>query len=260
MERLRPVDLRHRESTLTEITRTLLGYLLYGDLKPGDRLPPERQLAEALGVGRSAVREALKALTLLGLIEIRPGNGSFLNPDGSALLPESIEWGLLLGERRLDDFLEARLHLEIVLAGLAARRRTDEDVAAMRQALDRMLDAGRAEDPKTRAYVMEDADGTLHAAIWGAAHNAALGQAMASIRSVLEVWIRRVLGIERHQHGLYDQHREVVDAIERGDEEAARRAMAEHMEGAVSRIHAIIERDRAAGGIAADGEAAAGSA
>ncbi len=126
---LRPLDLSQREGRTTSISRQLLDYLLSGRVQPGDRLPPERKLAEALGVGRSVLREALKSLTLLGLLEVRPGDGTYVKRIDAEVLPQSIEWGLVLGARHVPDLLEARCHLDVILAGLASLRCDDRDAA-----------------------------------------------------------------------------------------------------------------------------------
>ena len=238
-----PLD-RGRDTHLAEITRALLAYLLAGDLRPGDRVPPERKLAQALGVGRSAVREALKALSLLGLIEIRPGNGTFLRPSESDLLPDSIQWGLLLGEQQIDDFGEARQELEVILAGLGAMRRTDRDLAAIRASLREMRASREDPDPAKRASRFGDADVAFHAGVWSAGKNATLEQVMSSIRSLLEVWIRRVIRAEADTRALYEDHAGVFSAIERQDEDAARRAMKEHMAHSAARLRAILSVDR----------------
>ncbi len=129
---LQPLDLSKREGTTISISRQLLDYLLSGRVQPGDRLPPERKLAEALGVGRSVVREALKSLTLLGLLEVRLGDGTYVKRVDADILPESIEWGLVLGAGHVPDLLEARRHLDVILAGLAAVRRDERDMADLR--------------------------------------------------------------------------------------------------------------------------------
>ena len=98
-----PTAVRRRDSPSVEVARHLLEYLLSGHFAPGDRIPSERQLAQALQVGRAGVREAIKSLNLLGLIKVRQGDGTYLAHTVSSLLPEVIEWGLLLGERRVED-------------------------------------------------------------------------------------------------------------------------------------------------------------
>src|SRR6478672_1154402 len=110
-----PASLRveRREAPVAEITRKLLDYLFSGHVAPGTRIPSERQLAEALAVGRSSVREAIKSLSVL---DLRQGDGTYLASSGSNLLPQAIEWSLLLGEPRTLDLVEARTQVEIVVA------------------------------------------------------------------------------------------------------------------------------------------------
>src|SRR5262245_1397881 len=94
-----------REPANVELTRQLVNYLSSGDLQPGQKLPGERALSEALGVGRAALREALKSLILLGLLEQRQGDGTYLTRSPSDLLPKVIEWGLLLGTHEIRDLI-----------------------------------------------------------------------------------------------------------------------------------------------------------
>src|SRR6476661_2311336 len=84
-------------SAVSEVTRRLLTYFTSDAIQPGDRLPPERQLALTLGVGRSAVREALAALEILGVVTVRPGSGTYLRGKASELLPQTLSWGMLIG-------------------------------------------------------------------------------------------------------------------------------------------------------------------
>jgi len=240
------LDLERPESALTGITRALVAYLLGGDLQPGDRIPPERRLAEALGIGRSAVREALKALNLLGLIEVRPGNGTFLKEAATELLSESIAWGLLLGEQQIDDFVEAREHLEVILVGMAARRRTSQDLATIRETLDRMAAARDDTDLAERVNRFGDADVDFHGSIWRAAKNGTLEQVMSSIRHLLEVWIRQVIRAAGDPSELLADHTSVFNAIERCDEEGARAAMAAHLLHSAGRLRVILESRKSA--------------
>src|SRR5919199_3685846 len=100
-------------SAVTVVATRLLDLFTSGRIAPGTRLPPERQLAATLEVGRSAVREALAALEILGVVDVRPGSGTYLRSSTSELLPQTLRWGLLLGERSTADLLELRSGLEI---------------------------------------------------------------------------------------------------------------------------------------------------
>lgn len=225
----------------TQVARLLLDYLLAGNVSPGTRLPSERQLAEALGVGRSVVREALKSLGLLGLVEVRQGDGTYLRRVESELLPRVIEWGLLLGERRTSDLIEARQHLEVITAELAAARRTDADLEALAAALDGMRDAGGDVD----AFVTQDI--AFHLAVAAAADNTVLSGVLRSIQSLLRVWITRVIRAASDSAPSYAEHLPVYQAIAGQDPAAAGAAMRAHLDAAAGRLRAALAAERAAG-------------
>ena len=100
----------------------MLDYLFSGQVRPGDRIPSERQLADDLGVNRPSVREAIRALAFLGLLEVRMGSGTYFRGPDQELLFRLFEWNLVFGEGQLLELVEARAQLEIVVAGLALRR------------------------------------------------------------------------------------------------------------------------------------------
>jgi GntR family transcriptional repressor for pyruvate dehydrogenase complex len=214
-----------------EITRRLLDYLLSGQLRPGQKIPSERQLAEALAVGRGALREAIKSLSLLGLLEQRIGDGTYLSRSSSDLLPQVIEWGLLLGEKRLDDLLEARYHLEVLLSGLAAERRTDEQLARLRELVAQMHAAGSDD---LDGYVR--ADIAFHLQVAACSGNTVLAGVLTNIQSLLQAWASRVIHTAGETHTSLAMHQPILDALENGDPEAARRAMTLHMDRAIRRL------------------------
>ena len=136
-----PAPIR-RDSPVSQVARRLLDEVTAGHA--GARLPSERRLAESLGVGRSAIREAIAVLEVLGLVEVRVGSGTYVRGTISDLLPQAIDWGLMLGERHTRDLVETRRHLEAITARLAAQRATDDDVARLRQRLDRMRETAQS--------------------------------------------------------------------------------------------------------------------
>jgi GntR family transcriptional regulator, transcriptional repressor for pyruvate dehydrogenase complex len=216
---LQPLDLSKREGTTISISRQLLDYLLSGRVQPGDRLPPERKLAEALGVGRSVVREALKSLTLLGLLEVRLGDGTYVKRVDADVLPESIEWGLVLGAGHVPDLLEARRHLDVILAGLAAGRRDERDMADLRALHAAMKAAHR--DPGRFAASQT----AFLRAVTEVADNDVLGGAASTIRSLLQFWSARVPLTKEAMDAQVADGAAVIDAIAAGDDPAARAAM-----------------------------------
>jgi GntR family transcriptional repressor for pyruvate dehydrogenase complex len=231
-----------REPLAAEIARRLVDYLLAGGIEPGARMPSERQLAEAFGVGRSAVREAIAALTLIGLIEVRHGDGTYLKRPDSTLLPQVVEWGLLLGEQRTADLVEARQKIEVDIAGLAAQRRTDEDVAELERLLNRMEWEAR-EGAETSAFV--DADVEFHLRLAAAAQNSALRDVLSSIQALLRAWIGRVIA-GGYRDISYSEHVPIFAAVRDQDVRAAEAAMEAHMDSAARRLKGTL--DRASGG------------
>jgi GntR family transcriptional regulator, transcriptional repressor for pyruvate dehydrogenase complex len=226
-----------REPLSAEISRKLLDYLLSGLLVPGDRIPSERELSRTLGVGRSAIRDALKPLTLLGIIDVRQGDGTYLRATESELLPKAIEWGLLLGEQSALDLVEARRHIEAALAGLAARRRDEHDLADMRALLRQMEQAGSDDE-------FIDADMEFHLRVAQAARNNVLAGILTNIRSLIHVWIRRVTYAADSRTASYAEHVPIMEAIEAGDPGAAAAAMAAHLDSAGAKLTRTLEAER----------------
>ncbi len=232
--------MERREPPASEVARKLLEYLLSSDIQPGSRLPSERQLASSLDIGRSAVRDALRPLTWLGIIEVRQGDGTYLRGVSSDLLPKVIEWGLLLGEKRVLDLVEARRHIEIVTARLAAERRTVDGADEIHEALARMA----ASRDDRAAFV--DADIAFHLKIAELAGNSVLFGILSSIQSLLRVWIERVSQSTESNEDAYLIHVPIADAIEAGNGETAARAMADHLEFATERLLRTLATDATA--------------
>ncbi|WP_432545555.1 FadR/GntR family transcriptional regulator [Kineococcus sp. SYSU DK004] len=219
-----------RGSAAAEVARQLTERVASGQFPPGSRLPPERQLAESLGVGRSAVREALAALEILGLVTVRPGSGTYIRDSMSELLPTTLSWGLMLAGEHTAQLSEVRSALEVQAASLATVRATDADVALLREHVETM----EASLDDLDAFVAADA--MFHAQIGRAAGNDALDDLLRSTRSLLRVWVERHLQERRQAEIAAREHREVFEAIASGDPGAAERTMRAHMRTAGARI------------------------
>lgn len=219
-----------------QVARLLLDYLLAGNISPGARLPSERRLAEELGIGRSVVREALKSLGLLGLIEVRQGDGTYVKQLESELLPKVIEWGLLLGERRTLDLVEARQHLEVITAQLAAARRDEPDLVALQEALQGM----QAAEGDIETFVSYDV--AFHLRVAEAAGNTVLSAVLINIQSLLRVWITRVISDAGQSSPSYLEHVPVYDAIVNRDPAAAGAAMQAHLDAAARRLRSALQK------------------
>ena len=222
---------------VSEVARRLLDLFTSGSIQPGTRLPPERQLAITLGVGRSAVREALAALEILGIVDVRPGSGTYLRGTASELLPQTLRWGLLIGERNTDELLELRSGLEIYVARLAARRGDAAEVEKVGASLVRM----RASRANLKAFVKADLD--FHDALGRAAGNDILVDLLHVVRSLLQVYADRAVHDDAAALIAIEEHDAVHRAVMRGDEDAAASSMAAHMATASMRLSSETTRE-----------------
>jgi GntR family transcriptional repressor for pyruvate dehydrogenase complex len=217
-------------SVVSEVAERLLAFFTSGDIAPGTRLPAERTLAASLGVGRSAVREALAALEILGIVVVRPGSGTYLRDGVSELLPRTLSWGLMLGAPRTRELVELRSGLEVQAAQLAAERITGEALDRMRGNLDTM--AGTLDD--LVAFV--EADAAFHREIAAASGNQVLRELLQSIRSLLRIWVDRALTDEGHAAAALKEHTRIYEALVARDGEAVTATMRSHMQTASRRL------------------------
>ena len=217
-------------TAVSAVAKRLLEIFTSGDIEPGTRLPPERQLASTLGVGRSAVREALAALEILGIVDVRPGSGTYLRGNASELLPQTLSWGLMLGEPKTLELIEVRGALEIYAARLAATRMTDEALARLGEHVERM----RASLDDLPAFV--EADLQFHLELANSIDNTVLLDLLQSIRSLLRVWVDRAVQDPEQANVAIEEHAAVHAAIATRDPDAAASAMAVHMRTAGERL------------------------
>jgi GntR family transcriptional regulator, transcriptional repressor for pyruvate dehydrogenase complex len=193
-------------------------------LVPGDKLPPERELAERIGVSRTSIRQALTLLRAMGAVEPRQGDGVYLRRRIGDLDDAGSAVGTAdLYQHQLAAVMEAREGLETQLARLAARRRTPQDLEVMRQALDDMARAvttGRDATEFDRRFherVARSADSPLLQEL--------IGQLAEPINQTRLISLARP---GRAQRSL-DGHRRILEAIEQRDEDGAAEAMREHL-------------------------------
>jgi GntR family transcriptional regulator, transcriptional repressor for pyruvate dehydrogenase complex len=219
-----------------EIVRQIRGLIADGQLNSGDRLPPERDLAERFRVSRTSVREALRALESTGLVEIRAGEGAFVRPASVEALVEPLALVILTHREATADLYEARRLLEPPIAALAARRAGPEEVAE----LTRILDEQAKEVAGGRTGLAQDA--AFHTAIAHSAHNRAITRIVTTLMDLLAQTREESLHIPGRPERSHQDHRRVLAAIQSRDAEAARQAMLDHLV-AVERL--VVGRDAA---------------
>ena len=214
----------HSARLYQQIVQQIEQSIIRGELKPGTQLPAERELAQQFGVSRSAVREAVKALSEKGLVEAYSGRGTFVMNGTSHAVRQSLDWMVRFGQGDGAAHLAAvREMFEPEIAALAATCVEEQHLAAMREAIAIMDDAQDRAD----AYIEADLD--FHLALAEAAGNPIVLSLLDSIVGLLREQRLRVFytdgGPERGQF----HHRRILQAIEARDSNAAREAMREHL-------------------------------
>lgn len=217
------------------------------NMQIGDRLPAERKLSEQLSVSRSSLREAIQQLVTMGILQSKAGAGTYLHQLPANWSQDQIVEPLsdLLSqdpEYRFD-VQEARIVLEGGTAWYAAQRATVEDKQKIRKYFDQINHFQLQGDDAQSAI----ADANFHLAIAEASHNLVLIQMMRSLFDLLQYNVmlgrRKVYTTPRHFEKLHDQHFQVMDAIDRQDPEAARKAVCGHIEFVVQRVRLIDEEE-----------------
>ena len=217
---------RKTRKTYEQIIAYIRGAISSGKLRPGDRLPPEMDLAQHLGVSRPTVREALKALEALNVLESSTGptGGTFVRSlDGAGVaeyLNDSITLLLDIDELTLEELWAAREAIEILSVGMAAARRTEQDLSMMR----RIINSDKDKDFET--YFPDIA---FHRAIASASKNRLLSLFMLTICMTISTLAERYVLPEAKQVS-QDQHRLIYEAILYQEEALARMRMKKHLQ------------------------------
>jgi GntR family transcriptional regulator, transcriptional repressor for pyruvate dehydrogenase complex len=217
VEQLRPVT---RPRLYEVIVEQLCGYIADNEMTTGDRLPAERDLAAKLGVSRASLSQALVALEVQGVLSVRHG-------DGAILVRQPTEERAIKALRehadRIPDIIEAREALEVKLAGLAAARRSADEMAA----IDRAIATMEAEiETGDRGVV---GDEMFHEAITAAAHSSLLAKLMHEISGLIKETRIESLSQEHRPRASLEGHRRIAEAVRRQDSAEASAAMAEHI-------------------------------
>jgi len=195
-------------------------------LGPGARLPAERELAQTLGVSRPSVRSGLEALEAMGVVVSRRGAGTFIAAGPPDLGIEPLRLIASLHQLTAGEMFEARLVLEVGVAGLAARHATDQTLAAMADEVSEMFASLR--DPQ--AFLVHDV--RFHQAVAAACGNRVLAALMEMVAAQFYELRKDTVGRARDLEQSAEMHRRVYRAIRSGDPEAARAAMAAHLDAA----------------------------
>ena len=195
-----------------------------GALKPGDMLPPERELAERFGVSRTSLRDAIRSLELAGLVISKQGEGTLVADVSADALVAPIASVLVRKRELIAELLDVRKMLEPALAARAAQNATPEDIAKLEELLKRQ----REKALRGESWVEEDSE--FHYAIARAARNSVVLKVLDVLMDLLRETRARTLQVDGRLQRSLAGHRRVLDAIKRRDADAAERAVKQHVE------------------------------
>jgi len=213
-----------------DIAARMIGQIHEGILKPGDRLPPERALAEEYGVSRTAIREALRSMEMMGCVESRVGEGTFIKAPSLSNIVDPFSMVLNQNGQLGSELIEVRLILETEVAALAARRRTEAQLTALENAIESM-----------QADIMSggmgvEADGEFHSILAEAAGNEALHVMLDMCEGMLSRTRPITQAIKGVPRMALKDHAAICEAIRIQDEKAARRLMRIHLNRALRNL------------------------
>ena len=242
----------HTRRAFEEICQRIREQLAAGALKPGDKLPPERELAQQLGVGRNALREALRSLEIAGIVTLRKGvkGGAFIREGDPERMNEVVRDMLSLGSISVADLTEARVHIQDLVVRLACERAGEDDLDALQANIDRT--ERMTADGEYLARV--ECSREFYRLLGRSTHNPLLAMVVESVTEVLMQFVyARVAAGGKPQPRLVEKRRAFLEALRARDAAEATRLMRGHLES----VHQLL--DRSTGG-AAPAAAARGTA
>lgn len=234
------------------IARRILDLISANRLRPGDQLPPERELATKLGTSRPSLREALRSLGAQGVVDIRHGSGVFV---AEPAVTRNLRAALVAQEVSVGELYDMREVLEIPAAGWAARRQDPAALAEVQQAFDALMAASLAEQVDWDR--LRELDAAFHLCIVRAAGNRFMTQTLGVLHEIISRGMETTLRIPGRLEKSRGEHRRILDAVLAGDSAGARRSVSAHIQGARK---AALARLKDAGAAAVPDDAAEGRA
>ncbi len=225
MTEFRPVKTKRTSESILEQIKKLI---IEGQLAPGDKLLTERELSERLQVSRASVREALSALNLAGILEIKHGEGIYIKRPGPDSIIEPLTFILLLEKDKLQNILEVRKALEVEAAGLAAERCPPELLEELKKVVEEM------EEDLPAGKKAEQLDLSFHLTLAQASQNPLLSRLMNTVQEIIgqtlkvtrALWLSATSGTTRR---LFEEHRDIYLAVAARDRARARELMYRHL-------------------------------
>ncbi len=202
-----------RESVSSSILNMIIDYILDGHLKPGDRLPTEVEFVEKLGVGRNSVREAIKVLSVLGIVNIKRGFGTFISETMSSSVLEPLLLSLAFEQGTPKGLIELRLLLEIGAAELVIDKASDEEIEELDRANQALIEA--AGEKKDDLHALRDIDLNIHFTFFSLTKNPFVEKIARTIYRLFYASIEKTVEIDPDL--AYKNHKLIIDAIKKRD-------------------------------------------
>ncbi|MEW9110033.1 FadR/GntR family transcriptional regulator [Cytobacillus gottheilii] len=222
-----------------EVAETIIDFIKKGELKPGDKLDSVEKLAKSFEVGQSTIREALSGLRTMGLVEVRHGEGTFVNSFDPSKFQLPVNIAFLMKIEDIKELYQVREILEVGTAAQAALVHTEDDLLALEKAIIVMENANGNEE------LASSGDIDFHLAIANATHNKLLINLMSSVSSVISETIQEARKVFLYSgntiEDLKTEHRKIYEAIKNRQPNEARQAMLEHLQTVQKRLFQYIE-------------------
>ena len=190
----------HRTRLTEQIVEELVSMIAAGTFKPGDKLPPEPELMKHFGVGRSSIREAIGALSLIGVLNVSHGRGTRVNASADEALSRSLGWVMsTMGRDKVHELVESRIQIEQSIVRLVVEKATDEDVAEIRYYHEQL----RAAKKGSRKLIQ--ADLAFHTALAKASQNNILIRFLSELRQPMRRWMEQKASIDWGYENVFEQ-------------------------------------------------------
>jgi GntR family transcriptional repressor for pyruvate dehydrogenase complex len=212
-----------RAGVADEIIAMIKEAMMSDELHPGDRLPTETELAEQLGISRNAVREAMKMLSALGVIDIRRGDGTYITEEPSSRVLNPLVFAILMKTKTSKELVELRTMTEIGYCQLAAENATDSDMALIEKAKEAW--EAYAQGPQPDIEQLAKLDLGFHYAILDATHNSLVITMGQLVEELYSSSIRDALSNKTVLEWAFKGHQRILDAIRTRDPETVRQAV-----------------------------------
>lgn len=233
--KMRPVS---RTSVSDKIIDQIMALIASGDLQPGQRLPSERELCKIFQTGRPSLREAIRALCIVGVLHARVGDGTSVSADGNKFIGKIVEWRVITEQHDIENLMEVRIALEGLAVAHAARNSDPAFAIDLQKILTRM---NAAVDAKNQQLFVE-LDLKFHIAIASAAQNDLLLDLISMIRSQIAHGLSRVVAHPRALPLTLKEHDTIVRAMKKRDPKAATLAMQRHLELSLKRYREAVRK------------------